>query len=88
MKTIKWMHTVYQHSPLGQRALNGNGRQCQDDAGKSLEAHYADRPKLSAHHLISEVHRLLQRGDYLCAYLPFSSSFFNWFSRHRDRLAC
>src|ERR1700677_2138566 len=61
MKTTKSMHTVYQDAPLGRRTLNGT--QCQDDAGKSLEAQYANRPKLSAHHLISEVHRLLQRGD-------------------------
>jgi hypothetical protein len=61
MKTRKSIHAVYEDSPLGQRALSGNGTQCQDDARKSLEEQHPDRMKLRAHHLISEAHKLLQR---------------------------
>lgn len=49
--------------PFHRRMLNGNVTQCQDDAVKSLEEQHADRPKLRAQDLISEVHRLLQRVD-------------------------
>jgi hypothetical protein len=63
MKTRKSIHTVFEDTPLDQWTLNGNGIQCQDDARKSLEEQHADRLKLRAYHLISEVHRLLQPVD-------------------------
>ena len=61
MKTRKSIHRVYQETPLDRWTLNGTQRQ--DDARKSLEEQDADRLKLRAHDLISEVHRLLQRVD-------------------------
>ena len=63
MKTGKSIHTVYEDTPLDQWTLNGKGTQCQDDARESLEEQHADRLKLRAYHLISEVHRLLQQVD-------------------------
>jgi hypothetical protein len=60
MKTEKSIPAVYEDSPLDQRALNGT--QCQDNARTTRGEQHADPLKLRAHHLVSEVHRLLQRG--------------------------
>jgi hypothetical protein len=63
MKTPKSIHPVYEDSPFDQWALDGNDTQCQDIARKSLAEQQAGQLKLRTHHLISEVHRLLQGVD-------------------------
>jgi len=63
MKTIKSVHPLYGEPPFDQWALDGSGTQCQDDARKSLAEQQAGQLKLRTHHLISEVHRLLQGVD-------------------------
>jgi len=73
------MKTVYKNAASDQPALNGNGTRGEKAAFKYLEEQYAFRSKLSAHDVIRQVHRLLQRVD------PGLDSYFDT-TAHREMI--